>query len=41
VCTLAILLSRQTGLIKNLAPFDPVKAKKCVFNRQLHGCRVV
>jgi GDP-mannose transporter len=28
VCTLAILLSRQSGLIKNLAPFDPVKAKK-------------
>ncbi|KAK4247749.1 hypothetical protein C7999DRAFT_31824 [Corynascus novoguineensis] len=28
VCTLAILISRQTGLIKNLAPFDPNKAKK-------------
>ncbi|KAK3368045.1 hypothetical protein B0H63DRAFT_66899 [Podospora didyma] len=28
VCTAAILLSRQTGLISNLAPFDPVKAKK-------------
>ncbi|KAH6850211.1 GDP-mannose transporter [Chaetomium sp. MPI-CAGE-AT-0009] len=28
VCTIAILLSRQTGLIKNLAPFDSNKAKK-------------
>ncbi|KAL2124200.1 hypothetical protein VTJ04DRAFT_565 [Mycothermus thermophilus] len=28
VCTLAILIFRQTGLIKNLAPFDPVKARK-------------
>jgi len=28
VCTLAILLSRQTGLIKNLAPFDPNKARR-------------
>ncbi|KAL2164516.1 hypothetical protein VTH06DRAFT_3732 [Thermothelomyces fergusii] len=28
VCTLAILVSRQTGLIKNLAPFDTNKARK-------------
>ncbi|KAL2133959.1 hypothetical protein VTI74DRAFT_1315 [Chaetomium olivicolor] len=28
VCTLAILLSKQTGLLKNLAPFDSTKAKK-------------
>ncbi|KAK4227727.1 putative GDP-mannose transporter [Podospora fimiseda] len=28
VCTVAILAFNQTGLIKNLAPFDPVKAKK-------------
>ncbi|KAL2020267.1 hypothetical protein VTK56DRAFT_8591 [Thermocarpiscus australiensis] len=28
VCTLAILLSKQTGLLKNLAPFDPTKAKR-------------
>ncbi|KAL1836683.1 hypothetical protein VTJ49DRAFT_4793 [Mycothermus thermophilus] len=28
VCTLAILIFRQTGIIKNLAPFDTTKAKK-------------
>ncbi|KAK3906342.1 GDP-mannose transporter [Staphylotrichum tortipilum] len=28
VCTLAILLSRQAGILKNLAPFDSTKAKK-------------
>ncbi|KAK4169202.1 putative GDP-mannose transporter [Cladorrhinum sp. PSN259] len=28
VCTLAIMAFNQTGIIKNLAPFDPVKAKK-------------
>ncbi|KAK4462482.1 putative GDP-mannose transporter [Cladorrhinum samala] len=28
VCTLAILAFNQTGFIKNLAPFDSVKAKK-------------
>jgi len=29
VCTLAILMFKQLGLFKNLAPFDSTKAKKC------------
>jgi hypothetical protein len=29
VCTLAILLSKQVGILKNLAPFDATKARKC------------
>ncbi|KAK3302113.1 uncharacterized protein B0T15DRAFT_292184 [Chaetomium strumarium] len=28
VCTLTIILAKQTGLLKNLAPFDSTKAKK-------------
>ncbi|KAK4137366.1 UDP-galactose transporter [Trichocladium antarcticum] len=28
VCTLAILLAKQAGILKNLAPFDSTKAKK-------------
>lgn len=29
VCTTAITICKKAGLIRNLAPFDPDKAKKC------------
>lgn len=29
VCTTAITICKKVGLIRNLAPFDPDKAKKC------------
>lgn len=30
VCTTAITICKKVGLIRNLAPFDPDKAKKCM-----------
>jgi GDP-mannose transporter len=29
VCIIAIVICKQLGLITNLAPFDPKKAKTC------------
>ena len=36
VCIVAIMFCKQIGVIKNLAPFDTTKAKKCAYTDILY-----